>query len=59
MRGLEGNRAWDTQGNISSGTGARFLELADIALGIKKAEPKKKREVRVHQPAAKPRTSSR
>lgn len=42
LRGPEGNRAWDNQGNISPNSGARFLELADIALGLKKAEPKKK-----------------
>lgn len=43
MRGTDGNRAWDNQGNISSSTGARFLELADIALGHKKPPSKKKK----------------
>ena len=43
VRGADGNRAWDNQGNISPTRGARFLELADIALGLKKpASPKKK-----------------
>ena len=59
MRGIDGNRAWDTQGNISSSTGARFLELADIALGMKKIEPKKKRETRVHSITVKPKSDPR
>lgn len=59
MRGTDGNRAWDTHGNINSNTGARFLELADIALGTRKTEPKKKKEARVHQVNAKPKTYSR
>lgn len=43
LRGPDGNRAWDNQGNISPGSGARFLELADIALGLKKSATKKKK----------------
>ena len=43
LRGPEGNRAWDNQGNISPSSGSRFLELADIALGIKKPLPRKKK----------------
>lgn len=43
LRGPEGNRAWDNQGNISPSSGSRFLELADIALGIKKPIMKKKK----------------
>ena len=43
LKGPEGNRAWDNQGNISPTSGARFLELADIALGLKKSAPKKKK----------------
>jgi len=43
LKGPEGNRAWDNQGNISPSSGTRFLELADIALGIKKPTPKKKK----------------
>jgi len=42
LRGTDGNRAWDNRGNISPTSGARFLELADIALGLKKPTPKKK-----------------
>lgn len=57
MRGTDGNRAWDTRGNISSSTGARFLELADIALGIKKTEQKKK-GTRVHPINSKPKSDS-
>ena len=36
LRGRNGDRAWDRSGNLLPGAGARFLELADIALGIKK-----------------------
>ena len=43
IRGSEGNRAWDNTGNISPNSGARFLELADIALGLKKPAAKKKK----------------
>ena len=43
IRGPDGNRAWDTSGNISPNSGARFLELADIALGLKKPDSKKKK----------------
>jgi hypothetical protein len=41
--GPDGSRAWDNQGNISPTSGARFLELADIALGLKKPAVKKKK----------------
>jgi len=43
LRGPEGSRAWDNGGNISPDSGARFLELADIALGLKRPIPKRKR----------------
>ena len=43
LRGPDGNRAWDTSGNITLYSGTRFLELADIALGIKKLAPKGKK----------------
>jgi hypothetical protein len=43
LRGQDGNRAWDNAGNISPNSGARFLELADIALGLKKPESRKKK----------------
>jgi hypothetical protein len=43
LRGQEGNRAWDNRGNISPDSGARFLELADVALGLKKPEIRKKK----------------
>jgi hypothetical protein len=36
IRGPDRNRAWQNSGNISPSSGARFLELADIALGLKK-----------------------
>ena len=43
IRGPDGNRAWDNQGTISSRSGTRFLELADIALGLKKPAQKAKK----------------
>jgi hypothetical protein len=42
LKGKDGNRAWDLAGNLTADSGARFLELADIALGLKKAEKRKK-----------------
>ena len=45
IRGPDGNRAWDSSGNITPSSGTRFLELADIALGIKKPAPKGKKAV--------------
>ncbi len=42
LRGKDGNRAWDRAGNLTADSGARFLELADLALGLKKAEKRKK-----------------
>ena len=41
LRGENGDRAWDRSGNLPPGAGARFMELADIALGIKKPMQKK------------------
>ena len=41
MRGPDGNRGYSRGGNINPGDGARFLELADIALGLKKPQPLK------------------
>jgi len=41
LRGMHGDRGWDRSGNLPPGAGARFLELADIALGIKKPHQKK------------------
>ena len=43
IRGPDGNRAWDMSGNITPNNGARFLELADVALGLKKPAPDKKK----------------
>jgi len=42
LRGPDGNRAWNREGNISPESGTRFLELADIVLGTKKPPQKKK-----------------
>jgi hypothetical protein len=43
IKGPDGNRAWDNKGNITPNSGSRFLELADIALGLKRTTPKKKK----------------
>lgn len=43
LRGKDGNRAWERSGNLPPGAGARFLELADIALGIRKPAAHKKK----------------
>jgi len=42
LKGPDGNRAWNNGGNINAQNGARFMELADIALGLKKPSEKKK-----------------
>lgn len=42
LKGPTGERAWENRpGGIPNS--ARFLELADLALGVKKPEPHKKR----------------
>ncbi len=41
MKGRDGERAWDHR-HVGDPSSARFLELADIALGLKKREPRKK-----------------
>lgn len=41
LKGDSGDRAWNDRG--ATPTGSRLLELADIALGLKKPEPPKKR----------------
>lgn len=43
LRGRHGDRAWDRSGNLPPGAGMRLLELADIALGLKKHAPKANR----------------
>jgi hypothetical protein len=42
LKADNGARAWGASQTDNPGS-ARFLELADIALGVKKAEPRKKR----------------
>lgn len=42
LKGDNGDRAWNDRG--ATPTGSRLLELADIALGLKKPEPFKKRK---------------
>jgi hypothetical protein len=46
LRGPDGDRSRE-QGNITPDAGARFLELADIALGLKKPQLFKKPSVPV------------
>lgn len=41
LKGRDGERAWDHR-HVGDPNSARFLELADVALGLKKPEPKKK-----------------
>lgn len=41
LKGENGDRAWNDRS--ATPTGSRLLELADIALGLKKPEPFKKR----------------
>lgn len=41
LKGDNGDRAWNDR--TATPTGSRLLELADIALGLKKPEPLKKR----------------
>jgi hypothetical protein len=43
MRGPAGNRAWDHQQIGNPNSGARFLELADIALGLKRPQMSKRK----------------
>lgn len=46
LKGPAGERAWENRrGGIPTST--RFLELADIALGLKKPSPHKKKPVAV------------
>jgi len=48
LKGPQGERAWDTRPGGPPHS-SRFLELADIALGLKKPAPKKKRKQLEHQ----------
>ncbi|HEU4414518.1 MAG TPA: hypothetical protein VFT65_07010 [Candidatus Angelobacter sp.] len=42
LKGPAGERAWENRPGGAPNS-SRFLELADIAMGIKKPEPKKKK----------------
>jgi hypothetical protein len=42
LKGTRGNRAFD--GRLGLPSSSRLLELADVALGLKKPEPKKKKK---------------
>jgi len=54
-RGTDRNAAWDNRQNITPNSCARFLELADIALGLKSPSPKRKKAYAAvaHQTTAK------
>ncbi len=44
LKGANGERAWENRrGGVPNSS--RFLELADLALGLEKPEPRKKRVV--------------
>jgi hypothetical protein len=47
MRGPDGDPAWDHHASGAPGI-SKYLEFADIALGIKKPASKKKRPQSVH-----------
>ncbi len=47
LKGDRGERAWEN-GNGVAPSNARLLELADLALGLKKPEPKKKQAAPIH-----------
>ena len=44
LKGREGNRAWDHRPHADTDSSARILELADVALGLKKSGPQKKKK---------------
>jgi hypothetical protein len=48
LKGPQGERAWDTRSGGPPHS-SRFLELADIALGLKKPTPKKKNKHFKHE----------
>ena len=43
LKGDGGNRAWDHRHIGNPASSARFLELADLALGLKKPEARKRK----------------
>jgi hypothetical protein len=56
LKGDRGDRAWNDR--RATPTGSRLLELADIALGLKKPEPPKKR-ISLSQATVKTENSNR
>jgi hypothetical protein len=48
LKGPTGERAWDSRPS-GPPSHSRFLELADIALGLKRKEPIKRRKTPIHQ----------
>ena len=63
LRGTDGNRAWDHRTVGDPTNGARFLELADLALGLKKSDSRKKKAAAagagIHQTSEKTEPYSR
>jgi hypothetical protein len=58
LKGQNGDRAWDHR-QIGNPGSARFLELADIALGIRKPEPRKKTQPGAAHETSKPEPYTR
>ena len=52
LKGADGERSWDT-GLTGPPNSRRFLELADIALGLKKPAPKNTKRPVTHDTAKK------
>jgi hypothetical protein len=48
LKGVDGERSWENR-ITGPPNSSRFLEMADIALGLKKSSPKKAKSKSVHQ----------
>jgi hypothetical protein len=48
LKGADGDRAWDSRRDGPPNS-SRYLEMADIALGLKKPSPKKTKSKSVHE----------
>jgi hypothetical protein len=56
LKGRNGDRGMDRGGNLTPNNATRLLELADVALGLKKSTSKKRHPVRDPQ-IIKPKTT--
>lgn len=54
LKGQSGDRAWDHR-QIASPGSVRFLELADVALGVKKHEARRKKNSSLNHPGSRTR----